>query len=54
MLRRQFPKILGLQDTYFGIFEKFTSHKDEFIQIVYGNYHGIVVAGKEKENTVEI
>ena len=54
MLQRQLPKILGLQDKSFGIFEKFTSQKDEFIQIVHGNYHRIVVAGKEKENTVEI
>ena len=45
---------LGLQDTSLGILRKFTSHKDEFIQIVHGNYHWIVVGGKNKENTVEI
>ena len=54
ILRKQFPKILGLQDTFLGILKKFTSHKDEFIQIVHGNYHWILVGGKEKENTVEI
>ena len=54
ILRKQFPKILELQDTSPGILRKFTSHKDEFIQIVHGNYHWILVGGKKKENTVEI
>ena len=40
ILRRQFPKILGLQDTSFEIFGKFTSNMDEFIQIVHGNHTG--------------
>ena len=54
ILRKKFPKILGLQDTSLGILRKFASHKDEFIQIVHGNYHWIIVGGKKKENTVEI
>ena len=41
-------------NTSLGIFGKFTSHKDEFIQIVHGNHHWIVVGGKEEQNTVEI
>ena len=54
ILRKQFPKILGLQDMSLGMLRKFTSHKDEFIQIVHDNYHWILVGGKKKENTVEI
>ena len=54
ILRRQFLEISGLEDTSLGIFGKFTSHKDEFVQIVYGNHHCIVVGGKEEENAVEI
>ena len=54
ILRRQFSEISGLEDTSFGIFGKFRSHKDEFIQIVQGNYHWIVVGGKEEENAVDI
>ena len=45
---------MGLQDTSLGIFGKFTSHKDEFIQIVPRNHHWIAVKGKEKENAEEI
>ena len=54
ILRKQFPKIVGLQDTSLGMLTKFTSNKDEFIQIVHRNYHWIVVEGKKKENSVEI
>ena len=53
ILQRQFPEISGLEDTSPGIFGKFTSHKDEFIQTIHGNHHWIVVGGKEKENAVE-
>ena len=52
--QRQLPEILELEDTSLGIFEKFTSHKDEFIQIDHGNRHWIVVEGKEEEHAVEI
>ena len=54
LLRRLFPEISELEDTSLGIFGKFTSHKDEFIQIVHGDHHWIVVGGKEEENAVEI
>ena len=37
-----------------GIFGKFTSRIDEFIQILHGNHQWIVVGGKEEENAVEI
>ena len=54
ILQRQLPKILELEDTSLGIFEKFTNHKDEFIQIDHGNRHWIVVEGKEEEHAVDI
>ena len=49
ILRRRFPEISELEDMPIGIFGKFTSHKDGFIQIVHGNHHWIVVGGKEEE-----
>ena len=49
LLRRLFPEISELEDTSLGIFGKFTSHKDEFIQIVHGDHHWIVVGEKRKK-----
>ena len=34
ILRRQLPKILGLQDMSLGIYGKFTCHKDELFTII--------------------
>ena len=34
ILRRQLPKILGLQDMSLGIYGKFTCHKDELFMII--------------------
>ena len=54
ILRIQFPEISGQEDTSLGTFGKFTSRKDEFIQIIHGNHYWIVGGGKVEENAVEI
>ena len=54
ILRKQFPEIAGLADASLGIFGQFTTHKDEFTQIVHRNQHWIVVEGKKKENPLNI
>ena len=48
ILHQQFPSVLGLEHIEMGLTHMFIVRKNSFLQILYGNYHWVIVFGKEK------
>ena len=49
ILHQQFPSVLGLKHTEFGLRNMFTVRKSGFVQILCGNYHRVTAPGNEQD-----
>lgn len=52
ILHKQFPLINGLEDTEFGLHNKFKIQSGEFIQILYSQSHWVVASSIDESNTI--